>query len=199
LLDAAVRAIRHHGPTVSMDRIAAEAGIAKPILYRHFGDKAGLHQLLAGRRLQELMHELQEALAVERDPRERLQTTIDTYLRFVERDPELYRFLLQPTSTGWAPGSQAAVGDFIRRVGDEVAAVLRVELERVGLDPSPAGLWGHAIVGMVQQAGDWWLDFREMSREQLVDRLVGLLWSGFDGLGRPLADGRTEGSSPLSA
>ena len=42
LLDAAERAIRRVGPKASMDEIAAEAGITKPILYSHFGDKAGL-------------------------------------------------------------------------------------------------------------------------------------------------------------
>nr|MBO2503962.1 TetR family transcriptional regulator [Thermoanaerobacterales bacterium] len=33
LLDAAERAIRRTGPKASMDEIAAEAGITKPILY----------------------------------------------------------------------------------------------------------------------------------------------------------------------
>ena len=37
------------GPQASMDEIAAEAGITKPILYSHFGDKAGLVHALAER------------------------------------------------------------------------------------------------------------------------------------------------------
>ena len=32
-----------------MNVIAAEAGITKPILYRHFGDKGGLYRALAER------------------------------------------------------------------------------------------------------------------------------------------------------
>src|SRR6266508_3048551 len=38
LLDAAERAIRRIGPQASMEELAAEAGITKPILYSHFGD-----------------------------------------------------------------------------------------------------------------------------------------------------------------
>ena len=49
LLGAAERAIRRIGPHASMDEIAAEAGITKPILYSHFGDKAGLVTALSGR------------------------------------------------------------------------------------------------------------------------------------------------------
>ncbi|HEU4481075.1 MAG TPA: helix-turn-helix domain-containing protein, partial [Actinomycetota bacterium] len=47
LLEAADRALRREGPLVSMNAIAAEAGVTKPILYRHFGDKGGLYQAIA--------------------------------------------------------------------------------------------------------------------------------------------------------
>src|SRR5215469_15466783 len=46
LIAAAQSAIRKKGPAVSMDDIAAEARAAKPILYRHFGDRAGLARAL---------------------------------------------------------------------------------------------------------------------------------------------------------
>jgi len=32
---------------------------------------------------------------------------------------------------------------------------------------------------MVRSVGIWWLDTREVSREQLVERLTTLLWGGF--------------------
>src|SRR6266508_4509657 len=46
LLEAAIEVIRREGPTASMDEIAAQAGITKPIVYRYFGDRAGVHQFL---------------------------------------------------------------------------------------------------------------------------------------------------------
>ena len=63
LLDAADRVISRLGPQASMDEIASEAGITKPILYRHFGDKDGLHQALAARYVDALMSALRAAEA----------------------------------------------------------------------------------------------------------------------------------------
>ena len=54
LADAAIRAIRAIGADASMADIAAEAGISKPVLYHHFGDKAGLAAAIADRFLVEL-------------------------------------------------------------------------------------------------------------------------------------------------
>src|SRR5687767_9352093 len=62
LLDAAVRAVRREGPNVSMDEIAAEAGVTKPIVYRAFGDREGLTKALADRFADELAASLQGAI-----------------------------------------------------------------------------------------------------------------------------------------
>ncbi|NHB84264.1 helix-turn-helix transcriptional regulator [Tessaracoccus sp. HDW20] len=44
LVEEAVRTIRELGPGVGMDEIAAQAKTSKTVLYRHFGDKAGLYR-----------------------------------------------------------------------------------------------------------------------------------------------------------
>src|SRR5688572_6960411 len=62
LLDAAISGIRTHGPAASMDQLAAAAGITKPILYRHFGDRAGLVAAIAKRFADSLLQDLQAAL-----------------------------------------------------------------------------------------------------------------------------------------
>ena len=54
LLDVADEVMQRDGPHVSMDDIASEAGITKPVLYRHFGDKDGLFQALTERYVAEL-------------------------------------------------------------------------------------------------------------------------------------------------
>ena len=62
-----------------------------------------------------------------------------------------------------------------------------------GRDPRAAVPWAYGIVGLVHQAGDWWVDDHSITREALVDDLVTLLW---DGLGAAPAghDGRGVGS-----
>lgn len=62
LLEAADRVVLRDGPQASMNAIAAEAGITKPILYRHFGDKGGLYAALAMRHTDALLDSLRAAL-----------------------------------------------------------------------------------------------------------------------------------------
>src|ERR671939_42161 len=69
LLDAADRVIMRDGPEASMNAIAAEAGITKPILYRHFGDKGGLYRALAVRHTDALLATLRAALDLPNDRR----------------------------------------------------------------------------------------------------------------------------------
>ena len=181
LLDAADRVVRRRGASASINEIAVEAKIAKPVLYRHFGDKGGLFRALAERYVAELMSDLRMALGSEADPRQRLRATIDVYLGFVEARPEPYEFLMRRPA-GERVIAHETVTDFIVQVAEEVALELQRDLQRNGLDTAGSVAWGHGIVGMVQLAGDWWLRTRAVPRHVLVDQLSSLLWRGFMGL-----------------
>ncbi|MEU3737937.1 MULTISPECIES: TetR family transcriptional regulator [unclassified Streptomyces] len=180
LLEAADRVVLRDGPGASMNAIAAEAGITKPILYRHFGDKGGLYAALAKRHTDALLESLRAALDAPAERRERVEQTLDTYLAAIESRPQVYRFLMHP-SDGAAPGEQGFdVGlhsaPVLRRMGEELAQVIE---ERVDLGPGSAQLarvWGHGIVGMMHAAGDWWLGERPCPRAELVSSLADLLW-----------------------
>lgn len=179
LLEAADRVVLRDGPGASMNAIAAEAGITKPILYRHFGDKGGLYQALAARHTDALLDSLRAALDAPADRRRRVESTLDTYLSAIEARPQVYRFLMHPAEDGGAGGG-FDVGrhttPLLRRLGEELATVIA---ERVDLGPegtAQARAWGHGIVGMMHAAGDWWLRDRPFPRAQLVGHLTDLLW-----------------------
>ncbi|MGP3982962.1 TetR family transcriptional regulator [Streptomyces sp. KR80] len=180
LLEAADRVVLREGPGASMNAIAAEAGITKPILYRHFGDKGGLYRALAARHTDALLAGLRAALDAPADRRDRVENTLDTYLSAIEARPQVYRFLMHPSDEA-QPGEQGFdVGrhsaPLLRRMGEELAQVIA---ERVDLGPGGdelARAWGHGIVGMMHAAGDWWLRERPCSRDQLVRSLADLLW-----------------------
>ncbi|MFD3482832.1 TetR family transcriptional regulator [Streptomyces sp. NPDC058665] len=180
LLEAADRVVLRDGPKASMNAIAAEAGITKPILYRHFGDKGGLYRALAKRHTDALLSALKAALDAPADRRERVEATLDTYLAAIEARPQVYRFLMHPAEDSQLPEQGFDVGrhsaPLLRRLGEELAIVIE---ERVDLGPESAQLarvWGHGIVGMMHAAGDWWLGERPCSRAQLVSSLADLLW-----------------------
>src|SRR5262245_37437910 len=92
LLDAAEQAVRRVGAQGSMDELAAEAGVTKPILYSHFGDKAGLVTALAGRVASRLNAAVIGELAMPRDPaqapREVVAATIAAFCPFIASGPE---------------------------------------------------------------------------------------------------------------
>jgi AcrR family transcriptional regulator len=183
LLDAAIAGIRQHGTGASMDVLAAEAGVTKPILYRHFGDRAGLVTAVADRFASELMVELQAGLNdPSGDPRTLLVHTIDAFVGFVERDPNLYRYLVQSPATDHAD-ARDALGGFLRRVGHEVAVVLGEQLRAAGRDSGGAEAIAQGIVAFVYAAGDQWVERPTMPRAQLVDYLAEFLWSGVQGQG----------------
>ncbi|WP_424214965.1 TetR family transcriptional regulator [Streptomyces sp. BI20] len=190
LLEAADRVVLRDGPGASMNAIAAEAGITKPILYRHFGDKAGLYQALALRHTDALLDSLRAALdAPAEDRRARVEATLDTYLVAIEARPQVYRFLMHPAESGAGEGPEAEAADpaagfdvglhsapLLRRLGEALAEVVA---ERVDLGPGgdrTARIWGHGIVGMMHAAGDWWLGERPCERAELVSALTDLLW-----------------------
>lgn len=177
LLDAADRIVRRDGPAASMATIAAEAGITKPILYRHFGDKSGLYAALADRYTGRLLGQLQDALEAGRSRRDRVQRTIDAYLSAIEAEPQVYRFLVHPhTPADVAAVAQSQVRSFTRRLSALLAAGMAAELNA---EPHRASAWAHGIVGMVQSAGDWWLDTAECTRGQLVTELTSLLFGAY--------------------
>lgn len=186
LLDAAERVVMRAGPEASMNTIAAEAGITKPILYRHFGDKGGLYRALAERQIEQLLARLRAALTTKGTLEDRTRATIDAYLAAIEEQPQVYRFLVQRAAVE-EPGVRGQVAGFIRRLGEELAQGIRIEL---GLSDEPgdtelARAWAHGIAGMVQGAGDWWLDERSVPRAVLVGQLTDLLWGAFATSARP--------------
>jgi AcrR family transcriptional regulator len=178
LLNAADRVVQRDGSAATMNVIAAEAGITKPILYRHFGDKGGLYRALAERHIDELLDRLRTALLTRGGLAARTRATVDAYLLSVEEQPQVYRFLMERAAVE-EPDVRGQVVGFVRRFGDELAVGIGNEPELRGVAPQRAVVWAHAIAGMVQATGDWWLDHPEAPREQVVDELVALLVEGF--------------------
>jgi AcrR family transcriptional regulator len=183
LLAAADRVVQRDGSAASMNVIAAEAGITKPILYRHFGDKGGLYRALADRHIDRLLGRLRAALTTRGGLTARTRATVDAYLAAVEEQPQVYRFLMERAS-GEDVAVRGQVLGLVRRFGDELAEGLRAEAALAPIGEIRARVWAHGIAGMVQAAGDWWLDHPDVPREVVVDELIALMFGEF-GLGTP--------------
>jgi AcrR family transcriptional regulator len=178
-VEATIRAVTRHGPDVGMDEIAAEAGVTKPVLYRHFTDKADLYHAVGIRATDMLMGTIVPALADDAPIFERIRRAVDCYVGFLDEYRELYRFLvLRPN-----PSRQNLVQQDKLKIAEVLAELLGAYLKLFRMDTAIAGPSGYGIVGLVQTAGEWWLDHTdEMTRDQLTDHLTMLIWHGIDGV-----------------
>jgi AcrR family transcriptional regulator len=183
LLDAAERAIRRIGPLASMEDLAAEAGITKPILYSHFGDRAGLAKALADRSGDQLIANLSDAMsaaALTREPREVVRAALGTFCSFVEAEPAIYRFVVL---CSFFETSHPVTSNIANGVAEKIAQVLENGLRAAGADPDGAEAWAIAVVGMTFVCAEWWLERHPMSMDKLVGYLTQIVWGGLAGVG----------------
>ncbi|MFC7343159.1 TetR/AcrR family transcriptional regulator [Saccharopolyspora griseoalba] len=196
LVQAAVRAIGEKGAEVGMDDIAAEAGVSKPVLYRHFSDKSDLHQAVGEWGTTLLMERL-EPLFLQRDatPNQRIHRLLDAYLGLIEEHPDLYRFIVQRTFAD-RPAESDPVTAEKTMIANSLSRLLGRYLRALGLDSGGVEVWSHGLVGMVQSAGDWWLDRQSMSRADLIGYLAQVIWAAIEGVLRS-ADMTLDPDQPL--
>lgn len=176
LLGDSIEAIRELGAGATMDQLARRGGVTKPILYRHFRDRDGLIIAIVEHFAEALQGAIDESLRTTKSAKDLLESTLDAYLAFLEKETELYRFLVHHTVSP-APGMipTSALADGIAR---RVAGLIGAQLKFAGMDTAAAAPWAHALVGMVHQAGDWWLEDGTMPRADLSRYLSTLIWEG---------------------
>lgn len=168
LVEAALRAIRQHGAGVGMDEIAAQAGTSKTVLYRHLGDKAGLYGAVVSAVDDNVLADLREAQESGGDLLSRIAAMAHSYLSLVERDPDIYRFVM--TRPLEDPDQPDPVQRVTGVIGEQITAALHTHLVEAGRADEAdllAPAWGHGIVGMVRSAADHWLSTNATDPDQL--------------------------------
>lgn len=180
MVAAAVDAIREHGAGVSVAQIAGAAGITKPVLYRHFADRADLQRAVSEHAADMLMQRIYPVLAIDAEPIEHVAAVIDAYLGMIEEEPQLYRFVVANPAE---PVLGAEIAQDVRgQIGALLTTLFGERLRAQGRDSGGAEAWAHGIIGMVQTAGEWWLERRTMSRDALTNYLSALIWGGIAGV-----------------
>lgn len=180
LIAAAMEAVRRHGADVGMDAIAASAGVSKPVLYRYFADRSDLWLAVSKQVAAGMVAAIAPAVDAVREDRAAIAAAIDTYLRIIAHEPELYRFVVH------RPGITAErdlTGEIRETIAGGLARVIGDRLRAHGLDAGAAQPWAHGSVGYLQAVGDWWLRERQpISREALTEYVTMLLWNGVAGI-----------------
>lgn len=177
VLDAAERAIRRHGASVSLEVIALEAGVTKPIVYARVGGRTDLANALAARLSDRMIAASGEAIGAQQYGRAMLVAFIRASLVTVSENRDLFLYV-----TGGASDETPERALYLaERSTTPMAAQLAQWRTSQGLDPSVALPWAYAVIGMLNLVSLWWINEPDRTDEQLAEQLTELLWSGMAG------------------
>lgn len=175
LLAAAERLIRDRGPSVSLQAIAAEAGVTKPTLYREVGDRDALVNALAERLALRMAEATAALVARASSPREGLGNLVAGYLDLAARDRHLYLFVTAGVSGEDRVQQSLRLADGAASQFAEPIAAYRAAR---GADPGVARVWSYGLLGALHFVTLWWLRDRPAAIEVVTEQITALLWSG---------------------
>jgi AcrR family transcriptional regulator len=167
LLDATKSLAAQKGfHAVSIEAVAREAGITRPIVYGHFRDLSKLLEALVEREGVRALAQLAEVLtpALENpNPRERMEEAMRAYIGAVGADPDTWRLVLMPTE-----GAPASLHRQIDEGRDAIVGQLAAAV-RPGLDPPDPELTARMLSAVADEAAR--LHLRDPARYP-VDRIM---------------------------
>ncbi len=163
----------------SVEEIASQAKISKPVIYEHFGGKEGLYAVIVDREVHALMSALEAALDSSKRPRMILEDSALALLTYIESNSDGFRILVRDAPQNSTSGSfSSLMGD----IAIKVEHLLADQFSQANMNPKWAPLYAQMLVGLIAQVGQWWLDERRMSKEDVASHVVNLVWNGMRNL-----------------
>lgn len=176
LLDVLARLILDEGyASVSIDRVAREAGIARTVVYAQFDNLAGMHTALADRNERRIFAQVSGVLpdiAADDDPDVMASAAFAAFLGVVADDPTTWRLALLPRD-----GAPIALRDRVIQGRATILALLTpvcaAGLERRGgpadMDPE---ILAHLILAGAEEAGRMVLESPDAGTEARLATFV---------------------------
>lgn len=174
ILDAAERVIARDGNGASLDAVATEAGITKPIVYARVGDRAELSNALAERLNARIVDAAGDATRRQRFS----QATLAAFFRITLETIADHRELFLYVTRGSADDSAERTLYLARRSAEPLSTLLRRWRESGGLDTAAADVWAYAIIGMLNMVALWWIEQGQPPVVPVADHLATLAWAG---------------------
>ena len=174
IVEAAGRLFGEHGfDGTRLDRVAAEAGVTKPVLYRHFADKTALYLALLERHREDL-GSFAGAIPPEGSLEERLRAVAEVWVAYVDTHRFAWKMLFR--DRGGGPEVQAFRGEVHARARETLVALIRGLAETPIPDRELAPLAELLSMGMASLVL-WWMDDPGVERGTVVDTIV-RVWTG---------------------
>jgi AcrR family transcriptional regulator len=181
MLAVAGRAFAARGfHSVSMDEIAEQAGISKPMLYHYFGSKQALYVAYVRQQGSALLAGMREATDPDAPPAERLRAGTLAFLGYVDEHRPGWALLYREAVSQGGPLA-AEIAELRARIA---AIVQRLFAPVAGADADGTGAaLAHAFVGAGESVANWWLEHPEEPREHVAGLLVRLARGALPELG----------------
>jgi len=179
LLDVAEEQFAEHGyGGASIEVIARLAGVTRPIIYDHFGDKEGVYIACLRRARGELERMILDATAKARSPREMVELGTSAYFEFVERRGQRWAVLFGGVELAGPGAEEVAQLRFatVARIGELIAVIAP------SADSATVEAFAHAVSGSSEQIAKWWRANPQFTREQVVAQQVAFAWNGLSEL-----------------
>ena len=163
----------------SVEEIAAQAQVSKPVVYEHFGGKEGLYAVVVDREVRTLLDGIRGSLTSGRQ-RELIEQAALALLDYIETHTDGFRILARDSSVGQhhaapSPASSATSPPRSR-------ASWPGRSSGRGWTAKTAPMYAQMLVGMVALTGQWWLDARKPKKSEVAAHLVNLAWNGLSHL-----------------
>ena len=182
ILDVAHARFAAHGfGAVTMDDLAHDAGVTKPLLYTYFGTKERLYLACMQRAGDAMLATVLAAVADATGPDDALRRGLHAFFAFVDEDRDAWRVLFDET---WPDGGAIAqrVAEYRERL---VALVAQTNIDRL-----PARRRAEhareieaisvALLGAAEALARWWLKTGAMSAADAAELLIATAEPGLE-------------------
>jgi AcrR family transcriptional regulator len=179
LLDIGRRLFAERGlEGTSIEEIAANADVSKPVVYEHFGGKEGLYAVVVDREVERFLAMITRLLDGELSMPKFEYAAVEL-LSYIRDNSDGFRILVRDSNPASGSGTFASL---MSDVASQVEYMLDDALRARGYDTKLAPMYAQMLVGMVAFVGQWWLDARTPKREEVAAHLINLAWNGLSGL-----------------
>ncbi|MDO5721479.1 MAG: TetR/AcrR family transcriptional regulator [Actinomycetaceae bacterium] len=160
--------------STSVEEIASQAGVTKPVVYEHFGSKEGIYAVIVDREVQRLVSAISQSLGSATHPRAIVENTALTLLDYIDNYTDGFKVLVRDAPSEPNSSYSSIIGD----VASRVEHLLAERFALAHIDAKWAPLYAQMLVGLIAQVGLWWVEERTFSKEVVAAHVVNLTWLG---------------------
>jgi AcrR family transcriptional regulator len=164
---------------VTMDEIAAEVGVTKPLLYNYFGNKERLYIACMEQAGDSLIRTVGESIAETDSPGDALGAGVRAFFGFLDSDRAAWAVLFDETlPTGGEVAEKVASyrGQIVELVSASLLAQIPENLRdayRVEIEALSA-----ALLGAAEELARWWLRTEAISAGEAAELLISTVEPG---------------------